>query len=91
MKMNVYAVLDAKIGSYGNLFLDFTDESAIRGFTDGVNNADPQNKWYSHPEDFTMYRLGDFDQATGTLKAVSPIVSLVNGSALKKMKEILEG
>lgn len=83
MKMNVYSVLDAKMGCFSSLWMDMTDESAIRGFSDGVNNPDPANKWFHHSEDFCLYRVGTFDQSNGDLVQVKTLSALVTASALK--------
>lgn len=43
---------------------------AVRNFMDEVNRpgtSDQINNLYSHPDDFELYELGHFDDATGEL------------------------
>jgi hypothetical protein len=42
------------------------DELAVRIFTQCANNEEHQ--FGSHPEDYTLHFLGDFDAETGTLE-----------------------
>lgn len=83
MKQNVYAVLDTKVGCFGGLFLDMTDDAALRNFSDGVNDPNPQNRWHRHPEDFALYRLGEFHQDSGELVPVSKLTAICTASAVK--------
>lgn len=86
MKMNIYAVLDTKVGAFGNLFIDMADAAAIRSWSDGVNESNPKNAWFNHPEDYALYKLGCYDQATGEIIPESKMVCLVTASALKSVK-----
>jgi len=36
----------------------------VRGFADEVNRADDKNQLYMHPEDFEVYHIGVYDDAT---------------------------
>jgi len=36
---------------------------ALRHFEDEVNN--PQSPLYKHPEDYTLFHLGQYDETTG--------------------------
>lgn len=40
--------------------------SAIRSFTDEVNRDGPENTLAKHPEDFDLYELGSYDDATAS-------------------------
>lgn len=85
MKLNVYAVLDAKVGVYGQPFYEATDPAAIRSFTDAVNDgSNPNNQWYKHPEDFTLYKIGEYDNNTGSISS-NGISALVTASSLKEL------
>ncbi|WNK12692.1 MAG: nonstructural protein [Microvirus sp.] len=85
MKMKIYSVLDTKIGAFSGVFLEMTDASAIRAFSDGVNQDRPDNKWFHHPEDFALYCLGDFLQDNGEILPQKVLSCLVTASALKAM------
>lgn len=66
MKTNVYAVYDSAIKSFMAPFFMQTDGQAIRAFSDTVN-AVPPTLVSKHPEQFTLYNLGTFDDESGEL------------------------
>lgn len=37
---------------------------AVRSFTDEVNREGADNQMYAHPDDFDLYDIGTFDDAT---------------------------
>lgn len=40
---------------------------AIRSFGDEANRADPNNQVWKHPDDFTLWHGGEYDDSTGTV------------------------
>lgn len=38
---------------------------AVRQFTDEVNKVNGDNSLYNHPEDFSFWQLGGYDEVTG--------------------------
>lgn len=87
MKLNVYSVFDSKLATFGRPWYELTDASAIRVFSDAVNDgSNPQNQWYKHPEDFSLYCLGSFDDESGSLEKQLPL-SLVTASAIFDVKK----
>lgn len=88
MKMNVYSVFDSKLASFGRPWYEMTDASAIRVFQDAVNDSsNPNNQWYKHPEDFSLYSIGEFDDSDGKLVSNLPL-SLVTASAIYKPSKL---
>ena len=82
MILNVYSVFDSKLASFGRPWYELTDASAIRVFSDAVNDTqNPNNQWNRHPEDFSLYRLGQFDDENGKIDSALP-VSLVTASVI---------
>lgn len=81
MKVKVFTVFDMKMQFFAQPFFEQQEASAIRSFSDAVNDANPKNMWYLHPEDFQLYCIGTFDNETGVLESQLPQV-LVNASAL---------
>lgn len=55
----MYTVFDVKAGVYGTPFFSMRDELALRMFADIANNPDTMIN--RHPEDFTLYGVGEFD------------------------------
>lgn len=79
----LYSVFDAKAQYFGAPFSDMEDGSAVRNFADAVNDgSNPNNMWHKHPEDFSLFFLGEFDNSSGELIPVTP-KSLVTASALR--------
>lgn len=70
MTLNIYAIRDNQVDAFSQPFYSTTHGSALRAFADHVNEpGTPANK---HPEDYQLYHLGEFDDATGELKPHKP-------------------
>lgn len=83
MKMNVYSVFDSKLASFGRPWFEMKDASAIRVFSDAVNDgSNPNNQWFKHPEDFSLFFIGEFNDENGALSSSRPPVSLVTAAAI---------
>ena len=59
--LKVFTVYDNKAEAYLQPFFMRTKGEAIRAFADSVN--DPNHMFNRHPEDFTLFELGEFDSA----------------------------
>lgn len=65
MKLKVFTIRDDKLEQYNQPFFVPTIGAAEREFTDLANNPDQMiNK---HAEDYTLFLLGEYDQATGQI------------------------
>lgn len=85
MKLKLYSILDAKVGAFDSPFTDVRDESAIRRFTDAVNDgSNPNNQWFRHPEDFALYLVGEFITDTAEIIPQKVMKSLVSAASVKK-------
>lgn len=62
MILTVCAVYDSAIKSYGRPFFVPHVGAAIRGFTDEINNS--QSDLFKHPDDYSLFELGAWDDAT---------------------------
>lgn len=70
MKVNVYSIFDTATGLYMRPFFAESDGQALRGFKDVATDADhPVGK---HPEDYTLFRIGTFDDFKGHLGFEDP-------------------
>ncbi len=66
MKAQIYAIFDTCSGIYEKPFFHTADDAVKREFQDVVNTADhPINR---HPEHYSVWRLGNFDNLTGDVK-----------------------
>lgn len=70
MMLNVYAIYDTAISAYSQPFYSHTNGSALRAFSDHVN--DPNSNVNKHPQDYSLFHLGSFDDQTGALSPVTP-------------------
>lgn len=83
MKYGIYSIRDAAANVFTAPTIDLTDESAIRGFSQAVNNAGSMMNFC--PSDFALYRIGSLDVEAGTIEPVSPPTMLVSGDRLVKV------
>lgn len=65
MFLNAYALYDIKSQTYGMPFFAVSDPVAVRTAYDGYLMAD--STVLRHPEDFTLYRLGLYDDNRGVI------------------------
>ena len=66
MKTKMFSIYDAKAESYVTPWFQPTFGLAERIFTDEVNN--PESTLNKHPEDYTLFYLGEMDQDTGKIE-----------------------
>lgn len=83
MKYGIYSIRDAAANVFTAPTIDITDESAIRGFSQGVNNAGSMMNFC--PSDFSLYRIGTLNVEAGTIDPLSPPTKLVSGDHLVKV------
>lgn len=65
MLVQIFSVYDIKSKSFGQPFYSLTRGTAIRSFTDLVN--DPQTSINKYPDDFTLFEIGTFDDNSGEI------------------------
>lgn len=61
--LKMFTVYDSKAEAYLPPFYSKSKGEALRSFTDAVN--DPQSQLNKHPEDYTLFEVGDFDENLG--------------------------
>ena len=66
MISGIYAIKDAK-STFMPCIVDVNDATAIRNFEHSVRLKD--SILSSHPNDFALFRVGSFDNETGTVTA----------------------
>lgn len=83
MITKIYTVFDSKMATYSPPFMKDRDAAAIRDFSDWVNDGrDERNMLFKHPEDFSLFTIGEFDSLSGFITPITPL-SLVTASALR--------
>lgn len=79
MKLKIFTIYDSKATAYLQPFFMATTGQAIRAFTDATN--DSKTQFYAHPEDFTLFEVGLYDDTTARSTNLGTIKSL--GTALE--------
>lgn len=74
MIQGVYSVFDTKANAFLQPFFSVTKGSAIRSFSDAVN--DPNHMIAKHREDYVLFYLGTFEDLSGSFKLDPAPVSL---------------
>lgn len=67
MLINAYTIFDVKAEIHHKPFFFIADGEAARAFSDLANDA--TTSVGRHPADYTLYRIGTFDDASGLLMA----------------------
>ena len=68
----IYAVKDLAVQAFGNPFVTRAQGEAMRSFQDEVNKKDGQSAIAQHPEDYELYKLGEWDDNTGVITPQTP-------------------
>lgn len=66
--MKIYVVHDVQANVFGTPQFMLTDGIALRTVSDLIK--DPASILAKHPEDFSLYMIGEYDEASGTIKAM---------------------
>lgn len=85
MKQQIFAVRDIKANTFFTPNFQHSKGEAIRAFADAVNNDEKNNLLNTHPEDFEMYHLGEYDTDTGKITPIDPS-QLITATECKKTK-----
>ena len=81
MNLNIYTIFDSAANAYMQPFFLHNDGLAIRSFSDTINAKEPNNI-SEHPDQFTLFKIGTYDDTNGHLANDEP-VSLGNAITFK--------
>lgn len=84
MQYIICSVRDSKSDAFGRPFFTASVGLAIRSFDDEVNRAAEENIMFHHPEDFTLYELGQFDDFDGSFITMKTPKLLIGADQVKK-------
>lgn len=80
MMHKIVAVFDHKAEAFLKPVFVQSNGAAVRSFGDGVNN--PETEFYKHPEDYTIFALGEWDDSNGVFyqseTATTPLAKAVS-------------
>lgn len=79
MIINIYVTYDSKAAVYSRPFFAQARGIALRTFGDISN--DPEHPIGKHPEDYTLFEIGSYDDITGDCSMLEAKLSL--GTALE--------
>lgn len=85
MKTGAFSIYDAKAEYYSPPFFYKTNGMAIRAFTELVN--DQNSSVSKHPDDYRMFRVGDFDDDTAQLTSEKAPILLARGDEVAARPE----
>ena len=69
-KLGMYSVFDSKAEQFTPPFSAGNDALAVRVFSGAC--SEPTHDFHRHAEDFTLFKVGEFDQEKGVIVPCSP-------------------
>jgi len=72
MLLHICSVFDSAAQAYNRPIFVPSTGLAIRSFRDEVNRKADDNTLNSHPSDFELYQVGQFDDQTGDITSMAP-------------------
>lgn len=84
MDKTIYSIYDKKSELYQSPFVELNNGVAIRALQDVLKNQNHQ--FYNHSEDYTLYKVGIFDEMQGQVLPHAPEIII----ELKNLKESME-
>lgn len=66
--MKLFAIYDSKADTFGPLIQKDNAAVALRELTDIVNDNEKSSPFSAHPEDYTLFELGEYDVQSGNLE-----------------------
>jgi hypothetical protein len=72
MKLKIYSIYDSTAQAFGNPFYMHNDGMAIRAFQDMINSDKKENMVAAHPEQFTLFQVGTWDDKNAAIDTAEP-------------------
>lgn len=88
MRLFMYAIYDTASKVYDRPWVARSDAEALRSFGDIAN--DPQHPIGKHPEHFSCFRIGLYDDNVGELIPESPVTCIGRAHELKRLVSAVE-
>lgn len=74
MILEMYSVFDSKAKAFTQPWYAANQFVALRHFVAAVN--DPETMFYKHPLDYTLYRVGSFNDESGVVVGSDKLLNL---------------
>lgn len=81
MKLQVVSIRDRAIDAFGRPAFVPALGAAVRGFGDEINRAGSEMN--AHPDDYDLYHLGEWDDATGEFTQLKRPEQIAVGKNMK--------
>lgn len=79
----IVSVKDRMAEAFGRPFFVPSVGLAIRSFSDEVNRQDKDNQMFHHSDDFDLFELGTYDDATGIIECLPQPKQIALGKSVK--------
>lgn len=83
--LKVFAVFDSKAAAYLQPMFFLTKGVAIRAFSSAV--SDPKHEFYRYAEDYCLFELGEFDEASAIFSCHMTPIPIGKASEFKAISE----
>lgn len=77
MVTGIYAIKDAK-STFLPCTVDVNDATAVRNFENAVRQ--PGSLLASHPNDFALFKVGEYDNVSGHVSPLIPLLHLCDAA-----------
>lgn len=88
MRVRAFAVLDSKAKAFLPPFFYHEVGQAQRTFSDAIN--DPKHVFGTHPEDYVLYEIGLYDDATAKLEPFGPEMVVAGPQCLRDTGDVTQ-
>lgn len=82
MILKAYAIYDTAANAFLQPFYMQNDGMAIRGFSDAIN-GNPESQIYQHPDHYSLYYVGEWNDTSGYLTPHDPPRRIIHGFEVK--------
>lgn len=89
MKLNIYSIYDTAAAAYLRPFFIPSDGQASRAFTDIATDA--EHEVGKHPSDYTLFKIGIWDDNTAEFITFSPEKVLTGMEAVGLSRQVKPG
>ena len=72
MKLKIYSIYDSVAQAFQKPFYMHNDGEALRMFQQAVNDPHENNVINKHPEQFTLFHVGEWEDKNATIDTATP-------------------
>lgn len=90
MKLVMSCVWDVKGEVFSQPWFHSTPAAAVRTFNDLVNSPERGGMMNSHPEDYQLFQMGEWDDNSGKFSTLDIPKHLVSGSSITNERQAID-